>query len=137
MKILSRLLLTGLLLLAIVVPATSAYAETNVLDPACAGFSASDPEAPTICKDNQTKQSTTDNSIYGKNGIIGKVVQLLAILIGIVAVIMIIIGGLKYVMSSGNPESINSAKNTILYAIIGLIVAVLAQFIIVYVISKL
>lgn len=133
----NKLLLISGIFITLVLPSAHIYAETNVLDPACAGFSASDPDAPTLCKDNQVKQSTSDNSIYGKNGIISKVVQLLAILIGIVAVIMVIIGGFKYVMSSGNPESINSAKNTILYAIIGLVVAVLAQYIIIFVISKL
>lgn len=39
---------------------------------------------------------------------------------------MIIIGGLRYVTSGGNPSSVTGAKNTIMYAIVGLVVAFLA-----------
>ncbi len=46
--------------------------------------------------------------------------------IGIIAVIAIIIGGVKYMTSQGDASKIKSAKDTILYAIIGLIVALLA-----------
>jgi len=50
--------------------------------------------------------------------------------VGVAAVIMIIIGGLKYITSSGDSNNITSAKNTILYAIIGLVIVALAQFIV-------
>jgi hypothetical protein len=49
---------------------------------------------------------------------------------------MIIIGGLKYITSSGDSNNITSAKNTILYAIIGLVVVALAQFIVKFVLGK-
>ncbi|MBX4197632.1 hypothetical protein KW801_03715 [Candidatus Saccharibacteria bacterium] len=42
---------------------------------------------------------------------------------------MIIVGGFRYITSGGNPESTKSARNTILYAIIGLVVVALAQLI--------
>lgn len=54
------------------------------------------------------------------------VVNILLFLIGAVAVIMIVIGGIKFTTSNGNAEQTKSAKNTILYAIIGLVVAILA-----------
>lgn len=47
----------------------------------------------------------------------------LLFLVGAIAVIMIIIGGLRYVTSGGDQSSVSSAKNTILYAVIGVIVA--------------
>jgi hypothetical protein len=50
---------------------------------------------------------------------------------------MIIVGGFQYVMASGDPGNITNAKNTILYAIIGLLVAVLAQGIISFVLVRL
>lgn len=56
-------------------------------------------------------------------------VKLLSVAVGIAAVIMIIVGGLRYVTSAGNAESAKSAKNTILYAIIGLAIAGVAQLI--------
>lgn len=56
--------------------------------------------------------------------------------IGAVSVIMLVIGGFKYVTSNGNAESIKSAKNTILYAIIGIAVAVSAYAIVSWVIKQ-
>lgn len=50
----------------------------------------------------------------------------LILLVGAIAVIMLVIGGFRYVVSSGNPSAVEGAKNTILYAIIGIVVAILA-----------
>jgi len=47
-------------------------------------------------------------------------------IIGIIAVIIIIVGGIRYIMSRGDPATLKKAKDTITYAIIGLIVAILA-----------
>jgi hypothetical protein len=58
-------------------------------------------------------------------------------LVGIVAVIMIIVGGLRYITSGGNDASVTSAKNTILYAIIGLVIVALAQVLVRFTLSKL
>lgn len=63
-------------------------------------------------------------------------ISVLSFVVGIAAVIMVIIGGFKYVISNGDSNSINSAKNTILYAIIGLVVAGLAQVLVRYVLSR-
>jgi ABC-type Fe3+ transport system permease subunit len=70
------------------------------------------------------------------SSILGLVLNLLSVIVGLVAVIMIIIGGLKYVTSSGNSERTNEAKNTILYAIIGLVIVAIAQIIVRFVIHK-
>ena len=66
-------------------------------------------------------------------GTVQLVVDILSWIVGIAAVIMIIIGGFKYVTSSGDSGSVTSAKNTILFAVIGLIVVVLAQVIVSFV----
>ncbi len=54
------------------------------------------------------------------------VIKVLLGLVGTVAVLFIIIGGIQYVTSAGNPDSVGRAKNTILYAVIGVIVAIIA-----------
>jgi cytochrome bd-type quinol oxidase subunit 2 len=54
------------------------------------------------------------------------IANLLVFLVGSVSVIMIIIGGLRYVISNGDQKAIESAKNTILYAVIGIVVAIAA-----------
>lgn len=70
------------------------------------------------------------------HGTIHTVVNVLSIVVGVIAVIMIIIGGLKYITSSGDSSSVNSAKNTILYAIVGLVVVALAQSIVRFVLTN-
>ena len=55
-----------------------------------------------------------------------QVANILLFLIGAVAVIMLIIGGFRYVISGGDSSNVEAAKNTILYAIIGIVVAFLA-----------
>lgn len=58
------------------------------------------------------------------------IANILLFILGAIAVIMIIIGGIKYATSNGDSSSITSAKNTILYSVIGLIVALLAYAIV-------
>jgi hypothetical protein len=69
-------------------------------------------------------------------GIISIIVNILLFIIGAAAVIMIVIGGLKYVTSNGDQQAAASAKNTILYAVIGIIVAALAYAIVNFIISN-
>ena len=73
--------------------------------------------------------STLDNDIKA-------VLNILSIIVGIIAVIMIIVGGFRYVTSGGKEESVKGAKNAILYAIIGLVIVALAQIIVRFVLSK-
>ncbi len=54
------------------------------------------------------------------------VVNVLLFVLGAISVIMIVIGGIRYTLSNGDSAAITSAKNTILYSVIGLIVALLA-----------
>ncbi len=64
-------------------------------------------------------------------------ISILSFIVGIAAVLMLIIGGFRYITSGGDSNSISAAKNTILYAIIGLVVAVLAQAIVQFVLREL
>ena len=87
---------------------------------------------------SQTCQSkTTDNPLTGTNGLLYKVASLIAIIAGIAAVIVMIVGGIKYITSGGDAQKITSAKHTIVGALIGLIIIVLAQTIITFVIKRL
>ena len=70
------------------------------------------------------------------NDIIRLVINVFSLIVGVVSVIMIIIGGLKYITSGGEGSNIQGAKNTILYAIIGLVVVALAQVIVQFVLEK-
>lgn len=68
--------------------------------------------------------------------IVATVVKVLLYVIGGVSVIMIIIGGFRYVISQGDSSSVTSAKNTILYAVIGLLVAIFAYAIVSFVVNS-
>ncbi len=61
------------------------------------------------------------------NGRIGTIVNILSSLVGVLAVIMIIIGGFRYITSAGDSNKVGGAKNTIIYALIGLAIVALAQ----------
>lgn len=63
------------------------------------------------------------------------ITTILLFLIGAIAIIMIIIGGLRYVLSAGDSKSTNDAKNTILYAVIGLVIALASYSIIKFVLG--
>ncbi len=80
--------------------------------------------------------SGTSSDLFGANGLFRTISNTLIFIVGAVAVIMLIIGGLRYVLSSGNATSVEGAKNTILFAIIGIIVAILAFAIVQFVINK-
>lgn len=81
-------------------------------------------------------QSGSNDAVGTVNNTITSVINILSVLVGIIAVIMIIVGGYRYITSGGDSAKVTSAKNTLLYAIIGLIIVALAQVIAQFVISK-
>lgn len=64
--------------------------------------------------------------LVGNGGIFNRITSILLFIVGAVAVIMLIFGGIRYIVSGGDQNNVTAAKNTILYAIIGIIVALLA-----------
>lgn len=128
-----RLLVIGLLALGTFGLASPSAAAFDLFGSACTP----DTSDATVCKDNDTGQTQADNRIYGPNGIVTKIVTVLSIIIGVAAVIVIIIAGIQYMVSTGDPTKVNNAKNAIIYAVIGLVIAVAARTIVVFVIGKL
>lgn len=57
---------------------------------------------------------------------IKSVINIMIYVTGVIAVIMIILGGIKYTVSSGDSSAITSAKNTIIYAVVGLVIAIMS-----------
>ena len=74
--------------------------------------------------------------LFGSAGIFKTITNVLLFVLGAISVIMIIIGGLRYVISGGNSTAVTAAKNTILYAIVGVIVALLAYAIVNFVLDS-
>lgn len=84
------------------------------------------------CQQDPKAGSGTDDI----SGIMTLIVNIISIIVGFVSVVMIIWGGMKYVTSGGESGKITSAKNTIMYALIGLVVVGLAQFIVRFVLKQ-
>ena len=77
------------------------------------------------------------SDLFGNNGIFRQVTNIIIYIVGVIAVIMLVIGGIKYVISGGDSKKVTDAKNTILYAIIGLVIAFLSYAIVRFVITAL
>jgi len=88
------------------------------------------------CRDNAAARSD-GAGLYGSNGLLTRVARLLSIIAGVSGVFMIMLAGFKYINSSGDPSGINEAKNMILYAVAGLVIAAIAQSIILFVLNRL
>lgn len=72
----------------------------------------------------------------GQGGIFRTITNVLLFLIGAISVIMLIVGGIRYVVSGGDSSAVQNAKNTILYAIVGVVVAILAYAVVNFVIGS-
>lgn len=88
----------------------------------------------TACNGNTT--ICPDKNGDGVFALVKTIINVLLTVAGITAVIMIIIGGIRYVTSNGEQAHIKSAKDTILYAIVGLVVTILAFAIVNFVVGK-
>ncbi|HSW85244.1 MAG TPA: pilin [Candidatus Saccharimonadales bacterium] len=72
----------------------------------------------------------------GVTNTISAAVKILSIITGAAAIIMIIYSGLRYITSGGDSARISSAKNTLIYALIGLAIAVLAQLLVTFILTQ-
>ena len=80
--------------------------------------------------------SGTAKNLFGTGGIFTTVINTLLFIIGALSVVMLIIGGIRYTVSGGTAAQVTAAKNTIMYALIGLVVAFLAYAIVNWVLGS-
>jgi len=85
---------------------------------------------------NAAKGTGQATDLFGQTGTFRTITNVMLYLIGAISVIMLIVGGLRYVVSGGDSSAVQAAKNTILYAIVGIIVAILAYAVISFVIGS-
>ena len=133
-KLKTKILITAsalLLFTPALVPAV-AHAQTDsntIQNNLCGGTQLS--LSPTGNCSTVTSQSTSD-----LNSILTNVVNIFSIVVGVIAVIMIIVGGMKYIVSGGESSNVSGAKNTIIFALVGLVIVALAQVIVHFVLAK-
>jgi Type IV secretion system pilin len=130
---LAAVAIVSVLSLGVMAPAivSAQVTQQDINSSLCSGSNLTLTTTPGSC------QATTASSTSALDNVIQTAVNVLSAIVGIIAVIMIIVGGFRYVTSGGNDTSVTSAKNTILYAIIGLVVVALAQVIVHFTLSKL
>lgn len=75
---------------------------------------------------NCAQGTNTPTTLFGEGSIFTTIVNVMLFIIGAISVIMLIIGGIRYTVSGGDSGAVSAAKNTIMYALIGLVVAFLA-----------
>ena len=118
MKIFTKILTVGMLmvgLLGVFTPAVSAANGINI----CSNGN----ENSVYCKNKNTGETQV-------NGIIKTIVEVLLTAVGAISIIMIVIGGILFALSSGDAQKAAKARSTILYAVVGLIVSVFASAIV-------
>ena len=109
---------------------TMALAETpDITNSTCKGAADLKFGGTTQCSSLTTTESNVNN-------LIATIINIFSVVVGVIAVIMIVYGGFRYITSGGDSGKVTSARNTILYAIIGLIIVALAQFIVKFVLNK-
>ena len=96
---------------------------------------AEDCGTPAQCAQVGTNQIGGDQNQPKLEDGIKNIVNLLLFILGAIAVIMIIIGGIRYTTSNGDASNTKAAKDTILYAVVGLVVAILAYAIVNFVLG--
>ena len=84
---------------------------------------------------NCQKKDKDITELFGENGVLTIVINFALYFIGAISVLMLIIGGVRYTISGGNDKAVAAAKNTILYAVIGVVVALLAYAIVNFVLG--
>jgi hypothetical protein len=88
--------------------------------------SAIDPLQDTCNSSGSGSNPICQNQGDSVDSLVGTIVNVLLFVIGAIAVVMLIWGGIRYTTSAGNSASVTAAKNTILYSIVGLVIAFLA-----------
>ncbi len=128
-NILITLAITVTLLLSVLVGGVSAQVSDANKSAACQGLGLqADPGGGCVSSD-ATPAATIES-------IIADVINILSVIVGVVAVIMVIFGGFRYVTSAGDSNKVSSAKNTIVFALVGLVIAVFAQVIVQFVLKE-
>ena len=120
---------TGLTLLAPgLVPVAVTHADNTITTSTCSGANAAAGGGATSC--------SVSGSGDTLNNVANTVVKYFSIIVGAIAVIMVIYGGFRYITSGGDSNNVSAAKNTLIYAIVGLLIVVVAQLIVHFVIGS-
>jgi hypothetical protein len=117
---------------------SSSLAVAVDVDDAICGEGIDPDNRPNICDDFEATNDpdTGTNPLYGPEGIITRAANGLSLAAGIIAILVIIVAGVKMSLSTGDSGKIKSSRDSIIYASVGLMVAILAQAIVRFVLNR-
>ena len=95
------------------------------IDPTSIGTS----ENPALAGAEAARASGMPADLIGADGVFTKITNTILYAVGIISVIMLILGGIRYVVSGGDSKKVTDAKNTIMYALIGMAIVALSSVI--------
>ena len=85
---------------------------------------------------NAARADGMPTELIGDNSVFSRITNTVLLIVGLISVIMLVYGGLRYILSGGDSKKVTDAKNTVLYAIIGLIISMLAYAIVHFVLNS-
>jgi hypothetical protein len=110
--------------MAVAVPGDTASAQSQASQTACEGIGLT----------GDTNDCSTEGA--GLENVLKTVINIISAIVGVVAVIMIVLSGFKYITSGGDANKVSSANSSLVYSIVGLVIVVLAQVIVHFVIIR-
>lgn len=119
-------------LLAIIMPSFCVVGIASAFDPF--GQACEETNSAGICKDNQEGANPLST---GNNGLLDQIITVLFLIAGVIAVIMIIVGGFQFVTSSGDSSKAAKGRTTLIYAVVGLVVVMMSATIVRFMVNKL
>ena len=122
---------TSLLTFGLAPALVANVAADNIITPTCSGVNSAAGSTGSDCGNNGKGNSGTDSL----KTLAARIVTIFSTIVGIAAVIMIIYGGFRYITSGGDSGKVGNAKNALIYAIVGLVIVALAQFLVHYVLN--
>lgn len=132
-KIKTKLLaLSAVLLLAVPMAVPAMVSAAAPTDTVAAGV-CSGAQDLQFGKSTGCANTTSENDF---NTLVTNIINIFSVIVGIIAVLMIVVGGFRYITSGGDSTKVTAAKNTIMYALIGLVVVALSQLIVKFVLAK-
>lgn len=137
--IVSKIVVLVVMVLSVTFAVSPAVLAVDVLpnsDGICSSKTATG-SAPDICKDNLATKGNDSNPILGKNGFLTIGIKIFTFILGVVAIFVLMINGVRMMTASGDSNSINTARNGVIYALIGLVIAFSAQMLVTFVLNKL
>lgn len=123
-----KLFLTSIFFLSLVIAQGQGVLKAQEVDCSDASISGS-----AFCK---SKSDSSENPLLAPDSIAGRITQIVIVLAGTVSIFVMILAGISFITAGGKPDKVATARNSIIYASIGLVVSISAQVIVSFVIGR-